>query len=76
MASGGRDAGGSRSLRVECYIRGYHVYQRIWNPVVGEVAIAVREEDNVHDRYAVAIRIGSGPSTRSKKVVIFAAIAS
>ncbi len=52
MASGGGDA---RSLRVESYVRGYHVYQRIWNPFVGEVAVAVREEGNVHDRYAVAI---------------------
>ena len=32
-----------------------HVYQWIWNPFVGEVAIAVREERNTHDRYAVAI---------------------
>ncbi len=31
------------------------MYQRIWNPFVGEVAVAVREEGNVHDRYAVAI---------------------
>ncbi len=52
MASGGGDA---RSLRVESYVRGYHVYQRIWNPFVGEVAVAVREEGDVHDRYAVAI---------------------
>ncbi len=52
MASGSGDA---RSLRVESYVRGYHVYQRIWNPFVGEVAVAVREEGNVHDRYAVAI---------------------
>ncbi len=52
MASGGGDA---RSLRVESYVRGYHVYQRIWNPFVGEVAVAVREEGNVLDCYAVAI---------------------
>ena len=44
-----------RSVRVECYVRGYHVYQWIWNPFMGEVAIAVREECNTHDRYAVAI---------------------
>ena len=31
------------------------MYQRIWNPELGEVAIAVREGDNTHDRYAVAI---------------------
>ena len=42
-------------LNVEGYIVGYHVYQRIWNPVIDEVATAVREEDNVHDRNAVAI---------------------
>ena len=35
---------------MEYYVRGYHVYQRICNPFVGEVAIAVQEE-----RYAVAI---------------------
>jgi len=40
---------------VKCYVQGYHVYQRIWNPFVGEVAIAVREEHNTYDRYAVAI---------------------
>ena len=53
MSSGTTDTG--RSLRIPCYVRGYHVYQRIWNPFIGEVAIAVREQDNVHDRYAVAI---------------------
>ena len=52
MASG---SGGVRSFRVESYIRGYHVYQRIWNPELGEVVIAVREGDNTHDRYTVAI---------------------
>lgn len=41
---------------VEGYIIGYHVYQRIWNPTIGEVANAVSEEGtNTHDRYAVAI---------------------
>ena len=40
---------------MECYVLGYHVYQRIWNPFMGEVVIAVQEECNTHDRYAVAI---------------------
>jgi len=53
--AGSGDSGRMRSVRVECYVRGYHVYQRIWNPFVGEVVIAVREERNSHDRYAVAI---------------------
>ena len=45
----------TREVRVRNYIRGYHVYQRIWKPVVGEVAIAVLQEENRHDCYAVAI---------------------
>ena len=49
------DSGRMRSVRVECYVQGYHVYQRIWNPFVSEVAIAVWKERNTHDRYAVAI---------------------
>lgn len=36
-------------------VRGYHVYQRIWTPFVGERATTVREPDNEHDRYAVAV---------------------
>ena len=56
MASGSFTPTDTRLLLdVEGYIVGYHVYQRIWNPVIGEVAIAVKEEDNVHDRYSVAI---------------------
>ena len=56
MASGSSTPTGTRLLLdVEGYIVGYHVYQRIWNPVIGEVAITVREEDNVHDHYAIAI---------------------
>ena len=55
MASSSGDGGSSRSFRVESFIRGYHVYQRIWNPEVGEVAVAVLEDGNTHDRYATAI---------------------
>ena len=54
MASG---SGDGRSSRSESFIRGYHIYyQRIWNPEIGEVAeiaVAVLENDNIHDRYAV-----------------------
>ena len=51
MASG---SGDGRSSRSESFIRGYHVYyQRISNPELGEVAVAVLEDDNIHDRYAV-----------------------
>ena len=57
MASG---SGDGRSSRSESFIREYHVYyQRIWNlelgevAVVTEVAVAVLEDNNTHDRYAV-----------------------
>ena len=51
MVSG---SGDGRSSRSESFIRGYHVYyQRISNPELGEVAVAVLEDDNIHDRYAV-----------------------
>jgi len=36
-------------------VRGYHVYQRIWTLFVGERATTIREPDNEHDRYAVAV---------------------
>ena len=40
---------------VNSFIRGLHVYQDIWTPVVGEVLLLKREPDNSHDRYAVAV---------------------
>ena len=41
--------------RIQCRIRGYHVYQRIWYPTIGEILGTARERDNTHDRYAVAV---------------------
>ena len=40
---------------IPCCVRGYHVYQRIWSPRIGEKATTVREPDNECDRYAVAV---------------------
>ena len=36
-------------------MRGYHEYQDIWMPFIEEMLLCGREEDNSHDRYAVAI---------------------
>ncbi len=36
-------------------VRGYHIYQEIWHPVVGEELECIREVTNVVDRYAVAV---------------------
>ena len=57
--------GGESSVSVECCIRGYHVYQRMWIPELGEVAVAIRESGNHHNRYAVAI-LENGSHTYSK----------
>ena len=67
MASG---SGNGRSSRSEIFIRGYH--ERIWNPEFGEVAkatVAMLEDDNTHDRYAITkvhdLRISSLSIERS-----------
>ena len=36
-------------------ICGYHVYQRLWTPIIGEKANTAREPGNKHDRYAIAM---------------------
>ena len=40
----------------DCCVRGYHVYQEIWEAAVGEVLVCEREPRNVEDRYAVAVK--------------------
>ena len=39
-----------------CCVRGYHVYQEIWETAVGEVLACEREPRNTQDRYAVAVK--------------------
>ena len=35
-------------------VRGFHVYQEIWSPFLGEV-LTCRKEENLRDLYAVAV---------------------
>ena len=42
-------------LELNASIRGYHVYQRRWSALIGEILQAQKEERNTHDRYAVAL---------------------
>lgn len=44
------------SLKVPSYVRGFHAYQDVWNPHVGEVLPLEREPENPEDKFAVAIR--------------------
>ena len=35
-------------------LRGYHVYQKIWKPFIGQVITFEQEEKNSHDRFAIS----------------------
>jgi len=39
---------------VDSCFHGFHVYQDVWLPVMGETLLGLREDDNSEDRYAVA----------------------
>jgi len=58
-------------------VRGFHVYQAVWRPVIGEELPCVREESNNKDRYAVAIMkpgvgiVGHVPRYMSRLCSIF-----
>jgi len=43
------------SLEIESSVCGYHYYQDIWVPVIGEELECEQESGNLHDRYAVAV---------------------
>ena len=41
---------------VNSMVRGYHVYQEVWEVRIGEVLPCVREVGNRHDPYAIAVK--------------------
>ena len=43
------------TLELSSFVRGYHSYQAIWDPKVGDVLRLQREPTNCKDRYAVAV---------------------
>ncbi len=52
-------------LYFKSVVRGYHVYQKHWNPNVGDILSTKRQPRNRYDRGAVAVIDGS----RNSKVV-------
>ena len=36
-------------------VRGYHIYNSIWEAYIGEELLCQRDEENRHDLYAVAV---------------------
>ena len=53
MAS--QPAESSSKLEISLYIMGYDAYIDIWTPSFGDCLLLIREETNVHDKYAVAV---------------------
>ena len=48
------------AFSVESMVRGYHVYQSIWTPSVGEELLCRKEPGNSHDPFAVAVIDATG----------------
>ena len=46
-------------LDFQAFIRGYHAYQEIWDPQLGDVLRLERELTNCLDKFAVAVMNGS-----------------
>ena len=44
------------TFEMEAMIRGYHVYQAVWNAQIGEELSCVTERENVRDPFAVAVK--------------------
>ena len=46
----------ARDFEMVSYLKGYHVYKKLWNPLIGELLSCERERDNPMDKYAVCIK--------------------
>ena len=61
---------------IVCCIRGYHVYQEVWEAAIDEELICRPERSNAHDWYAVAVMkndvvVGHVPSKLSRLYTLF-----
>ncbi len=43
------------SVTLDSCVRGFHIYQNIWNPLIGENLTCQPEFGNIHDLYSVAV---------------------
>ena len=46
------------TLQIESCVKGYHIYQDLWEAVIGEELQCPRERDDPADIYTVTIRKG------------------
>ena len=61
--------------RLSC-VRGYHVYQDVWDAAIGEILTCEREPSNSQVRYAVAVKkegsiVGHLPKNVSRVCSLF-----
>jgi len=54
-------------VSVTSCVHGYLKYQEIWMPFIGEALFCGNEDDNEHDRYAVAIQYNLMSSNKLSK---------
>ena len=45
----------SDSYEKTSVIRGHHIYKSIWTPIIGEELVLEAQDDNEHDKHAVAV---------------------
>ena len=41
---------------VDSRLRGFHVYQDVWTPVMGKILVCQRETSNTEDIYTIAVK--------------------
>ena len=46
----------TRNFEMVSYVKGYHVYKTLWNPLIGEFILCERVPDNPMDKYAVCVK--------------------
>ena len=46
----------TRNFEMVSYVKGYHVYKTLWNPLIGEFLSCERGPDNPMDKYAVCVK--------------------
>jgi len=47
------------NVRFASAVHGYHVYQDVWKPLIGEKLVAKQEFDNPIDKHAVKVVLGN-----------------
>ena len=72
MARAGSGAGSAFEHTVDSAVRGFHVHQDIWTPVLNEQLKTIQEHGNSEDQFAVAVykEVTPGPGVTSATSII------